>query len=129
MDTYVFSIPLFQADLISEAKESEILNEMRFLADSSDTYINADALFRNGDILHIGCAVDGEDFYAAHAIACEEVARALAAVEGRDERGRDGEERDKFREWSHLRQERWILAQKYFDIDRGREPRDFRKMF
>lgn len=127
VDTYVFSIPIFRADLISEARESEIMSEMEFLAAASGTYFCADTSFRDGNVFHIGCAVDGEDFYAAYALACETVAQALETA---GERGGGDEERQgKLREWNHLRQDRWLLAQEYFDLDSGRTPRIRRKMF
>lgn len=115
---HAFSIPLFGADQISESRRAEILGSLEFLAESSDAYFRIDAHFLNGSVLHIGCIVEAEDYYAAYALACEKVARVIDGIE-KEADGRDPERREKLQEWSHLRKQRSEVMQEYHAILMG----------
>lgn len=112
---HVFSIPLFRAGEMSEARMSEIFAGLDLLADSCDTYFRIDSHFRNGSVLHVGCIVEAGDYYAAYALACEKVARVMDGIE-KEIDGKDDERRSSLTEWNHLRKQRSALAQEYYAL-------------
>jgi len=82
---HVVAIPLFRADRISEAREAEILSELRFSARADDyeanDYLRLDGWFRDGTILYIGFVVEAEDRHWAYGIACKQVELALEEID------------------------------------------------
>lgn len=83
---HTLSIPLFQADKISEAREAEIVSELKFAARDrdyeADDYWRVDGpSWRNGNIILIPFAFEAENRHMAYALACEQVELALEEVD------------------------------------------------
>ncbi len=83
---HVLSIPLFRADKISEAREAEIISELKFASRGddygADDYWRVDGPpFRSGSILYLGLVFEAEDWHMAYFLACEQVELALEQVD------------------------------------------------
>jgi len=78
-------IPLFRADKISEAEESEINSELMFSSRSedyeADDYVCMDGYFRSGTGLFYHFIVEAEDRHEAFEIACGRMMQALEEVD------------------------------------------------
>lgn len=83
---HTVSVPLFQAYKISDAREAEIVSELKFASrpedyEASDYWRVDGPPFRNGNILLVGFAFEAEDQHMAYALACHQMELALEEVD------------------------------------------------